>query len=578
VHVPVRRRRRRTGADDQPQERATTTLARDDDDRVIVVPDRDRPAVATPSGERPRRVEDGADMVRQFAWSGLAGSVLVALGAFASGWVSLASGIGTLPVLGTIRSNPGYTLIGKLVVIVGVALLVQAWLRLGHVVRTREVRDGARLNRLALWWGLPMAFAPVLFSRDVYSYIAQSRLLPHGIDPYVYGTGVFDTYFTDGADWIWKTSPAPYGPLWMGLSSGVYRLTGAAAIPSLLLFRLLAVAGVLLIALYLPRLARACGADEAKAVWLGLLNPLIFLHFVSAAHNDALMVGLLVAGMTYAMEKRPLVGLVLVSLAGAVKAPALLGLPFVGIAWAGAGSTFWRRVRMWVASGLVALGVFVLLDLMTGLSFGWLSSLGTPGQVRTWLSPTTALGMTTGNLLDAVGLGYRVDGAVDAWRDIGAVVTVLILLYLVLTGHRRSPARGLGLSLLTLVLLGPVVQTWYLLWGLVVLAGAGLSRNGTRAAVLVSVGFTVFAVANAGSTVPTNIFLADGPVTLLSVAVVAALLLGSRYTRNVLLEDALPSALAVPVQPPSVERVEPVPPVEQAQPSAQTSGRSVSGP
>jgi alpha-1,6-mannosyltransferase len=313
-------------------------------------------------------------------------------------------------------------------------------------------------------------------------------------------------------------------------------------------------------------------------VWLGLLNPLIFLHFVSAAHNDALMVGLLVAGMTYAMEKRPLVGLVLVSLAGAVKAPALLGLPFVGIAWAGAGSTFWRRVRMWVASGLVALGVFVLLDLMTGLSFGWLSSLGTPGQVRTWLSPTTALGMTTGNLLDAVGLGYRVDGAVDAWRDIGAVVTVLILLYLVLTGHRRSPARGLGLSLLTLVLLGPVVQTWYLLWGLVVLAGAGLSRNGTRAAVLASVGFTVFAVANAGSTVPTNIFLADGPVTLLSVAVVAALLLGSRYTRNVLLEDALPSALAIPVQPPSVERVEPVPPVEQAQPSAQTSGRSVSGP
>ena len=151
--------------------------------------------------------------------------------------------------------------------------------------------------------------------------------------------------------------------------------------------------------------------------------------------------------------------------------------------------------------------------------------------------------------------------------------------YLVLTGHRRSPARGLGFSLLTLVLLGPVVQTWYLLWGLVVLAGAGLSRKGTRAAVLVSVGFTVFAVANAGSTVPTNIFLADGPVTLISVAVVAALLLGSRYTRNVLLEDARPSSVGSPLDLDLVEAAVPAPaPADDGHLPAQTSGRSVSGP
>jgi hypothetical protein len=544
VTLPVRRLRRRTGANDQPNERAST--ARHEDDRVIVVPD--RAASTTHRDDDPHLVQDASDLLRQFAWSGLAGSVLVALGAFGAGWVSLASGIGTLPVLGTIRSNPGYTLVGKLVVIVGVALLVQAWLRLGHTIRTRRVTNGRLLNRLAIWWGAPLALAPVLFSRDVFSYIAQSRLLPHGLDPYVYGTGVFDSYFTDGADWIWKTSPAPYGPLWMGLSSDVYRVTGAAAVPSLLLFRLLAIVGLVLIAVYLPRLARACGVDEAKAIWIGLLNPLIFLHFVSAAHNDALMLGLLIAGIALAMESKPIPALVLVSLAGAVKAPALLGLPFVGIAWAGVSSTFWQRVRAWVASAAIALGVFVLLDLVTGLSFGWLSTLGTPGQVRTWLSPTTALGMTTGNLLDAVGLGYRVDGAVDAWRDIGAALTVAIVAWLVLTGHRRSPARGLGLSLLTMVMLGPVMQTWYLLWGLVVLAGAGLTRNGTRAAVLASVGFTVFAVANAGSTVPTNIFLADGPVTLLSVAVVGALLLGSRHTRAVLLEEAKPTT-AYPVEP-----------------------------
>ncbi|MFI5101168.1 MAG: hypothetical protein ACHQE5_11765, partial [Actinomycetes bacterium] len=175
--LPVRRRRRRTGADDQPHDRADDravdlTEARDDDDRVIVVPDRAAPATPRddrPHDDRPIAVEDASDLLRQFAWSGLAGSVLIALGAFACGWVSLASGIGTLPVLGTIRSNPGYTLIGKLVVIIGVALLLQAWLRLGHTIRTRHVTNGRLLNRLALWWGLPLALAPVLFSRDVYS-------------------------------------------------------------------------------------------------------------------------------------------------------------------------------------------------------------------------------------------------------------------------------------------------------------------------------------------------------------------------------------------------------------------------
>ena len=50
--------------------------------------------------------------------------------------------------------------------------------------------------------------APVLFSRDVYSYIAQSRLMPHGVNPYVYGTGVYDTFFTDGADAMWKHGEA----------------------------------------------------------------------------------------------------------------------------------------------------------------------------------------------------------------------------------------------------------------------------------------------------------------------------------------------------------------------------------
>ena len=501
-------------------------------DRVLILP-------ADPPVE-----ESAALLVAQFKWHGFAGSLLIAVGAFGCGWVSQASGIGDAPGLERIRSSPALTFTSKLVVLVGVAVLLEAWLRLGHHVRTHRITMPTLLTRLAWWWSAPLLFAPVLFSRDVYSYIAQSRLLPNGINPYLYGTGVFDTYFTDGADWMWKTAPAPYGPVWMGLSSLVYKSTGAQPIAALVAFRLLAVAGVVLIAVYLPRLARCCGVDPAKAIWLGVLNPLVFLHFVSAAHNDALMLGLLVAGITYGMERRPLLAVLLVTLAGAVKAPALLGLAFTGIAWAGPQASFARRVRYWLVSAALAAGLFVLLNLATGLDFGWASTLGTPGRVKTWLSPMTGLGMLTGNLADLVGLGYRVEGAVAFWRGVGTVLTVAVVARLALTGHRRSPARGLALALLAVVMLGPVVQPWYLLWPMVALAGAGLTRGQTRTAVLVTTGFVVYSLANSGSTVPTYVFLSDGIAAMVSVAIVVGLLIASRRSRAILLDDARPQTVA----------------------------------
>jgi alpha-1,6-mannosyltransferase len=190
----------------------------------------------------------------------------------------------------------------------------------------------------------------------------------------------------------------------------------------------------------------------------------------------------------------------------------------------------------------MALGIFLLLNVATGLDFGWVNSLGTPGKVRTWLSPMTGLGMLTGNGADLLGLGYRVDGAVDFWRAVGTLLTVAIIGWLVLTGDRRSPARGLALALLALVMLGPVVQPWYLLWALIALAASGLTSGQTRVAVLATTGFVVYSLANSGSTVPTYVFLSDGIAAMVSVAIVVGLLASSKRARAILLEDARPPA------------------------------------
>ena len=86
-------------------------------------------------------------------------------------------------------------------------------------------------------------------------------------------------------------------------------MAGTHAFFGALLFRLIALTGVALMVVYLPRLAHAHGIDPPKAVWLALLNPLVLMHFVAGAHNDALMVGLMVAGLTLAVERHPIIGI-----------------------------------------------------------------------------------------------------------------------------------------------------------------------------------------------------------------------------------------------------------------------------
>ena len=72
------------------------------------------------------------------------------------------------------------------------------------------------------------------------------------------------------------------------------------ALVTVMLLRLLSVAGVALIAYCIPKLARSYGRDPGPAFVLAVLNPLVLLTLVGGAHNDAIMVGLLVAGITAA--------------------------------------------------------------------------------------------------------------------------------------------------------------------------------------------------------------------------------------------------------------------------------------
>ena len=136
---------------------------------------------------------------------------------------------------------------------------------------------------------------------------------------------------------LWLNTPAPYGPFFLMLAGWAASLSGHNALVTVVLLRLMSVAGVALIAYCIPKLARAYGRDPGAAFTLALLNPLTLLALIGGAHNDAIMVGLLLAGITAAKYRHPVVGIVLCTLAAAIKVPAAIGIVYVAWDWAGPG-------------------------------------------------------------------------------------------------------------------------------------------------------------------------------------------------------------------------------------------------
>ena len=183
----------------------------------------------------------------------------------------------------------------------GIILLARAWLDLLRVSRAHRGLPVRRVAGVIGAWAVPLALAPPLFSRDLYSYAGQGEMVAHGISPYLYGTGVLGaTPFSILPGPLWANTPSPYGPVFLWLDGLVTDLARHQVLADLVLLRLLAVAGLALALWAVPVLARSAGRDAAPAVVLALGSPLVLTTLVGGAHNDALMLGLLLAGLAVA--------------------------------------------------------------------------------------------------------------------------------------------------------------------------------------------------------------------------------------------------------------------------------------
>ncbi|MGB3474428.1 MAG: polyprenol phosphomannose-dependent alpha 1,6 mannosyltransferase MptB, partial [Mycobacterium sp.] len=353
---------------------------------------------------------------------GATGTVLMAIGALGAG----ARPVVQDPTFGVRLLNLPSRLatVALTMTTTGAVMMALAWLMLGRFALGKRRMSRSQLDRTLLLWMLPLLVAPPMYSKDVYSYLAQSQISRLGLDPYRVGPAPalgLDHVFTLSVPSLWRETPAPYGPLFLWIGRGISALTGENIVTAVLCHRVVVLLGVGLIVWAVPRLAARCGVAEVSALWLGAANPLLLMHLVAGIHNEALMLGLMLTGTEFALRgvsaAKPLLpslrphpnrqvhadwaplaelitGAVLITLSSQVKLPSLLALGFVAMAlgWRWGGDV---RAFLLAGTGMAALAAAVtgLIGWASGLGFGWVFTLGTANVVRSWMSPPTLIAL-----------------------------------------------------------------------------------------------------------------------------------------------------------------------------------------
>jgi len=396
---------------------------------------------------------------RLVRWGGLAGSAATAGTAWLGG-----AGFVRVPSINPVTLLSGQRgVLLPILWVVGTALLIAAWWYGRAVVPSTRWA----LVTAGLWFLPVLPFLP-LGSADVYSYACQGYVQYAGGDPYAAGVGEFGCPWLGSVASSWVDSPAPYGPLFLLLAAQVVGLAGDSLAGVVAGLRVVALAGVALIAVGVPALARRCGVDPARATWTVLACPLVLVHLVSGAHNDALMTGLIVTGLALVTPSSPTPRLVaagaILGLAVGVKATAIVVVPFAVLAALPAERRSLRelwRPALPIGGGLVL--STLVLAVVSGRGAGWVAGLLRSGDSVTWGSPSTAVG-----LVIEFGTGLH---AVPVTRLIGVVILAAVLVALWWRALRRGDAPGhAGLALAATVLCAPVFHPWYAIWPLAVLA------------------------------------------------------------------------------------------------------------
>ncbi|HEY6730418.1 MAG TPA: glycosyltransferase family 87 protein [Solirubrobacterales bacterium] len=290
------------------------------------------------------------------------------------------------------------------------------------------------------------AFAPVLLSHDVYSYVDYARLgVRHGLDPYVHPplAAPQDPAY---AEVTWTEATSAYGPLF---TLATYPLAWLPVGTAVAVLKAVAALSVLGLAAIVSRIAAWRGLDPLRAAAFVALNPLVLVHVVGGAHNDGLTMLLAMLAVAAILSARELSGGIALVAAIATKTSAAILAPF---ALLGTGR---KRPVGRLLGGV--LGAALAIAVAANLAFGWdwLHGFGLAGENQSRTSHMS-IPITTARL---TGLDPDAVRLVAAGLFAAAIVSLLAW-----TWRGGDWVRAAAWATLALLLATSWLLPWYLVW------------------------------------------------------------------------------------------------------------------
>ncbi len=314
----------------------------------------------------------------------------------------------------------------------------------------------AAIARLSPRWAIALVGAlqlivfagPILFSTDVFSYIAYARMgVLHGVNPYLHGPIAIagdPVYTYVGSDW--RHVATAYGPLYTLLSYPLAELGLRGALWAMKIEALLASAGTLALTW---RCARQRDLNPVFALFAVGANPLYLIYGLGGAHNDLIMTLLMMAAVSLALADRDAPAGAAVVVGALVKATAAVLLPFMILAR-----------RRW-ATIVGALGALVLAAAVSYPAFG-VHGL----DVVAALNRDAAL-VSTDSFATEIAHLFGKPGVFPVDHDLLKVALVLIVLYLLWRTWRGYDwVAASGWTLLAIAVTSTWLLAWYTLWAL----------------------------------------------------------------------------------------------------------------
>lgn len=339
-----------------------------------------------------------------------------------------------------------------------------------HALLYRQIAD-KRSPSLQLVLGvagllaLPLLFMYPINANDVYRYVIRGLISSrYGKSPFEYAPTEFGEDLYPLLAGEWRDATSPYGPIWESIASVVTSVGQGDFLANIIAFKILGLlallgTGVILWMLFPLRARGTSNSHDRRLAYtvLWLWNPALLLSFVGNAHNDSLMILILLLGWLMVNRGHQSLGFLIVVTAVLVKPIALLAAPVIFI-------SSWRdlengRSRM----------IYLLSSVVGGIVLVFLAFLpfGNPASLVSRLLQEASAGASFSPLTLAIllirGIGWPVPLNVIA-RAATFVFAFLVGWVLWQTWRGRRTEKGLAVVFWGYIFQALNFRIWYAIW------------------------------------------------------------------------------------------------------------------